>query len=117
MDVFCLVDDYFSLHLRCVEDILDCLRQQCPWLRSMTWQLSARCDLCVGESDGPDGCSWHRASCCLHPDCAHFISLDSADPLRCDHTLKLNTRLDEDKLKPWLKVSKDHSMCFVYSSR
>lgn len=87
---------------RCVEDILDSLRRQWPWLHSMAWQLCARCDLCVGEADGADGCSWHHVSSCLHPDCAHFIPLDS-EPLRCDNTIKLKTWLDENRLMPWLK--------------
>lgn len=69
----------------------------------MTWQLSARCDLCLGDNEGPGGCSWHGVSACRHPDCAHFIPLGQ-DPLRCAHTRKPNTRLDEEKLKPWLKV-------------
>lgn len=85
-----------------IEEILCYLQKQCPWLHSMTWQLSARCDLCLGEREGPNGCSWHGVSSCVHPDCAHFIPLGPG-PLRCVHTRKHNTRLDEDKLKPWIK--------------
>lgn len=88
---------------RCVEDILDCLGAQCPWLHSMSWQLCARCDLCVGVDEDPNGCSWHRVHSCPHPDCAHFIPLAS-EPLRCDKTYKLNSLLAVDKLKPWVKV-------------
>lgn len=91
------------LSFRCIDDVLGYLRQQCPWLHSMAWQLCARCDLCEGEAEGADVCSWHRVSSCLHPDCAHFIPLDS-EPLTCDRTFRPKTRLDEDRLKPWVKV-------------
>ncbi|KAL9970028.1 hypothetical protein ACROYT_G022337 [Oculina patagonica] len=87
---------------RFVEDILAFLGAQCPWLYFMTWQLCARCDLCVGEDEDPEGCSWHHVHSCVHPDCAHFIPLDS-QPLRCDKTYKLNSLLTEDKLQPWIK--------------
>ena len=89
---------------RCIEDILDSLRLRCHWLHSITWKLCARCDLCLGENEGDDGCSWHHIPSCLHPDCAHFIPLGPDRPLRCDQTMKSKTLLDEDKLKPWLKV-------------
>ena len=74
-------------------------------MHSMSWQLSAQCDLCLGDNEGPGGCSWHGVPTCRQPDCAHFIPLDQ-DPLQCTRTRKLNTntRLDKRKLKPWLKV-------------
>lgn len=88
----------------CIEDILCKLRKECPWMHSMSWQLSAQCDLCLGDNEGPGGCSWHGVPTCRQPDCAHFIPLGQ-DPLQCTRTRKLNTntRLDERKLKPWLK--------------
>lgn len=89
---------------RCIEGILDSLHPRCHWLHSITWKLCARCDLCLGEIEGVDGCTWHRLPSCPHPDCAHFIPLDPDRPLRCDHTIKSKTLLDDDKLKPWLKV-------------
>ena len=91
---------------RFVEDILAFLGAQCPWLHSMSWQLCARCDLCVGEDEEPEGCSWHHVHSCHHPDCAHFIPLDS-QPLRCDKTYKLNSLLTDDKLHPWMKVGQN----------
>lgn len=102
-DFFFVSSSLTIVSVRFVEDILAFLGAQCPWLHSMTWQLCARCDLCVGEDEDPEGCSWHHAHSCLHPDCAHFIPLDS-QPLRCDKTYKLNSLLTEDKLQPWIKV-------------
>ena len=89
---------------RCIEDILHSLHLRCHWLHSITWKLCARCDLCLGEREGDDGCSWHHIPSCLHPDCAHFIPLGPDRPLRCEQTIKARTLLDEDKLKPWIKV-------------
>ena len=99
---------------RCIDDILDSLHLRCHWLHSITWTLCARCDLCLGESEGDNGCSWHHIPSCLHPDCAHFIPLGPDRPLRCDQTMKSKTRLDEDKLKPWLKV---HTYALQFSCK
>ena len=89
---------------RCIDDTLDSLHLRCHWLHSITWKLCARCDLCLGESEGDNGCSWHHIPSCPHPDCAHFIPLGPDRPLRCEQTMKSKTLVDEDKLKPWLKV-------------
>lgn len=102
-----MVQIYFvkvALFFSTVERTLKSLCVQHPWLHSMEWELCARCDLCMGEDEDPEGCSLHRARLCPHPDCSHFIPLVSK-PLMCDRTYRSSScLLSEEKLKPWVKV-------------
>lgn len=61
-----------------LERTLADIRDECHWLRSVSWELSIRCNLCGGKEDPETGlCTWHDRKGCVHEDCAHYIPLKS----------------------------------------
>lgn len=80
------------------------MREECHWLRSLSWELCVQCRLCAGKVDSNTGnCVWHDTNGCVHDDCAHYMSLKSY-PLHCPDAKGQDPFLPEENFQPWIQV-------------
>ena len=92
-----------SLFLSFLKSGLEKLQEECHWLRAVTWDLCARCNLCPPQCVTKTGeCVWHGKKECLHDDCAHYVSL-TRKPVRCARTKGRNCCPP----KTWSQVSEN----------
>ena len=81
----------------------------CPWLRSVTMELSLKCTLCKPcpdkFRDGTNICLLHKKEGCFHFDCGHYIPLRSFSP-SCEHSVDDVPDYPAEKLDPWVQVRK-----------
>ena len=81
----------------------------CPWLRSVTMELSLKCPLCEPCPDkcrdGTNICLLHKKEGCFHFDCGHYIPLRSFSP-SCEHCVDDVPDYPAEKLDPWVQVRK-----------
>ena len=88
----------------CLERSLETIREECHWLRSVSWELCAQCRLCAGNVDSNTGrCIWHDRTGCSHDDCAHYIALKNR-PYHCPDAMSHDTFLPEEKYEHWVQV-------------
>ncbi|XP_078353415.1 uncharacterized protein LOC144638111 isoform X1 [Oculina patagonica] len=90
-----------------LKNSLEKMREECHWLRSLSWKLCVQCRLCAGKIDSNTGnCIWHDTNGCLHDDCAHYISLKTR-PFHCPDAKGNDPFLPEEKLYPWIQAVDD----------
>ncbi|KAJ7369770.1 hypothetical protein OS493_036556, partial [Desmophyllum pertusum] len=91
--------------LRFLKDSLKRLHDECHWLREVSWDLCARCNLCPPElASETEECLWHGEKGCCHDDCAHYVSVTKK--------LVLCSRTDGPNFCPpktWCQSSEDAS--------
>lgn len=99
----------------CLERSLETVREECHWLRSVSWDLCVQCRLCPGKVDPNTGnCIWHDTEGCLHDDCAHYIPLKSCK-FYCPDTKGDESFLHEENFESWVQVGK-FSWLSLYNS-
>ena len=81
-----LFDKSLSLSFSFLKTSLERLHEECHWLQKVSWDLCARCDLCLRQFiHGTGKCYWHAEVECCHDDCAHYVSL-TRKPFVCTRT-------------------------------
>ena len=99
---------FFFLFVICshLHQFMETLRKECHWLRSMSWQVSILCTICLEErvrNDDSCTCMRHnKEKACLHHDCAEYIPLETSG--WCART---GRHITKDRLQPWIEVSLD----------
>ena len=80
---------------------------ECHWLRSMSWEVSVLCTICLEERVGNDEpCLRHdKEKACLHHDCVEYHPLKTFG-----WCVRANRYMPEDKLHPWVEVSVNRSL-------
>ena len=85
-----------------LHQFMETLRKECHWLRSMSWQVSILCTICLEERMSNDEpCMRHnKEKACLHHDCAEYIPLETFG-----WCARAGRHIPRDKLQPWIEVS------------
>ena len=92
----------FSIY-RILEDSLKKLKEECHWLRAVSWKICGQCKLCPGKVDKSGACFRHQKLECAHDDCAHYVPVpeDIKKPFCCTDTKELHCWLTPT----WIQVS------------
>ena len=87
-----------------LHQFMETLRKECHWLRSMSWQVSILCTICLEERISNDEpCMRHnKEKACLHHDCAEYIPLETFG-----WCARAGRHIPRDKLQPWIEVNLD----------
>lgn len=102
IDIVChksLLYLFFFFHLSFLESCPTIIRDDCHWLRAVSWQLSVRCPVCAGKAGL---CIWHGTQGCRHEDCAHYVPLKTDGPYYCPFADQI---IPEETFYEWLNVS------------
>lgn len=76
------------------------LKEQCHWLRAVSWEICGRCKLCPGKVDRETGkCFRHQKQGCSHDDCAHYVPV-SCSPFCCKDARGPDLRIG----RTWIQV-------------
>ena len=92
----------FSIY-RILKDSLKKLKEECHWLRAVSWKICGQCKLCPGKVAKSGACFRHLESECAHDDCAHYVPVpeDEKKPFCCTYTKDQDCRLTHT----WIQVS------------
>lgn len=96
-----------------IENTLEGLSRDLPWLRNFRHELSVACAFCAKHSEP---CSKHDSVCCRHDDCLHLLQLRPGEELICPKNFS-NEVIKLCGLEKWLQVQKSQVMSRLYLLR
>lgn len=92
-------------NVSCLKANLDDIQNTCRWLRSVSWEFSIRCSLCLGIADPTSGlCVRRDQKGCVHEDYAHYLPLRDGQ-YYCPRAKGQEHIIPEKHYKEWRRVS------------
>ena len=85
-----------------LEDTLQDLSRELPWLRNLRYELCVACTNCLKRSEA---CVKHRSVSCAHEDCLHLLRVLPEEQLICPKSFN-NETFKVPGLEKWFKAHK-----------
>ena len=85
-----------------LEDSLQKLSLESPWLRNLRCELCVACPSCLTHGEE---CAKHGSVCCAHDDCLHLLRVIPEEQLFCPKSFT-DEALQIDGLNNWFQVGK-----------
>lgn len=85
-----------------LEDSLQELSLELPWLRNLRYELSIACPSCLTHGEE---CAKHGTVCCAHDDCLHLLRVIPEEQLFCPKSFN-DEALHVDGLENWFQGDK-----------
>ncbi|XP_048589199.1 uncharacterized protein LOC5519167 isoform X1 [Nematostella vectensis] len=84
-----------------IEQTLQDMSLECPWLRNMRYQFCVMCPSCIA---GPKPCQKHRVASCADDDCIHLLPINSGRVLICKKSYGKGSRPKAHGLEDWYQI-------------
>ena len=101
--------------------ILECMRNEFPWLRNMTYEMCVICPVCSGGRVVAF-CQTHREKVCKQEQCLHFWRISQlcnyTENITCTRSaVAQNTKVKVMQFSPWFPSPKQQVITSLHSLR
>ena len=105
-------EEVATLVRKFLEDELDNMKQELPWLKNLKYELCVECPCCPEEEIK---CANHGQVSCAHEDCMSLVKVMSGGCLSC--CLQCCRIANLPRLEKWFSVKGEGNVCYMVKLR